>query len=102
MGFTSFRGLGFISFRMLPYPPGYFRDSFVDEKSSSPPFPLTFWSQRVNQISLLDSGEGSSRTFASRLTLTNWLEGIPILVMCYLFFSPLHTFDGESPGGADA
>jgi len=39
---------------------------------------------------------------ASRLTLTNWLEGIPLLVKRYLLFSPLHTFDGESPGGADA
>ncbi|MBD2547976.1 hypothetical protein [Planktothricoides raciborskii] len=39
---------------------------------------------------------------ASRLTLANWLEGIPILAMSYLFFSPLHAFDGESPGGADA
>jgi len=39
---------------------------------------------------------------ASRLTLTNWLEGILLLVKSYLLFGPLHTFDSESPGGADA
>ena len=75
---------------------------FVVELMISPPFPVTFWSQRINQISLHDYREGSSRTFASRLTLTNWLEGILSLVECYLRFSPLHTFDSESPGGADA
>jgi len=60
MGFTSFRGFGFISFLVLPSPPGYFGISFCTNSRVMQLFvgsvkfptysPCSFWAQRINQF----------------------------------------------------
>jgi hypothetical protein len=100
------------SFRLLPYPPGYFWDFLASETKISLPCwfrlrssiysPCSFERSVSTNISLLTILEGSSRTFASRLTIASWLEGIPIMVTSYLLYAPLHTIDSESPGGGVA
>jgi hypothetical protein len=113
MGFTSFRGLGlYLALGCCPVPLGTFWDFLASAKQFFLPFVGVFLSPILFPVFVLNAAcqplfryliiERVKDGHLLSLTLASWLDGIPVMVTSYHLYAPLHTFDGESPGGGVA